>query len=156
MPDAKSIAVSPRVKDLTYGSWKGIIQRCCNPKSPAHHKYGGRGITVCERWRSFKAFYEDMGPRPSPLHSIERINNNGNYELGNCRWATRREQSRNTRQNVMLVFSGRTQCIAAWAEERGMKPKTLCRRLKCGWPVELAITAPLHHRPQSHGSAVER
>lgn len=79
-----------------YKIWAGMIQRCTNPKTDNYKHYGGRGITVCERWRnSFEAFYEDMGHRPSKLHSVERINNDGNYEPDNCKWATKRKQSQN-------------------------------------------------------------
>jgi hypothetical protein len=73
-------------------------QRICNPKASNYQYYGGRGITICERWRKFENFFADMGPRPSPAHSIDRIENNGNYEPGNCRWATAVEQNRNKRQ----------------------------------------------------------
>jgi hypothetical protein len=85
-------------KSSEHTSWSGIIQRCTNIKNPKYHNYGGRGITVCERWRdSFENFYADMGPKPSPKHSIDRIDVNGNYEPSNCRWATQLIQSRNTR-----------------------------------------------------------
>jgi hypothetical protein len=78
--------------------WRGMKQRCRNPNNPAYPSYGGRGITVCERWNSFENFYADMGPRPSPQHSIDRWpNNDGNYEPGNCRWATKSEQNENRR-----------------------------------------------------------
>lgn len=83
-----------------YNSWDAMIQRCCNPNTKRYHYYGGRGITVCERWRnSFENFYADMGPKPTPKHSIDRINNDGNYEPGNCRWATQSEQNFNTRRS---------------------------------------------------------
>lgn len=75
-----------------------MIQRCINPKVPSYRHYGGRGIKVCDRWMVFDNFYKDIGPRPSPKHSLDRINNNGNYEPGNCRWATARQQWLNSRQ----------------------------------------------------------
>jgi hypothetical protein len=80
-----------------YNTWAGMHSRCENPKEAGYKNYGGRGITVCERWRSFENFYADVGDRPSPKHSIDRINNDGNYEPGNVRWATRTEQNRNRR-----------------------------------------------------------
>lgn len=85
-----------------YTTWAGIKDRCNNQNNAAYKNYGGRGITVCDRWRdSFENFYEDMGPRPSDKHSIDRINNNGNYELCNCRWTTQLEQLRNTRRVII-------------------------------------------------------
>lgn len=98
-----------------------MIQRCHNPNSPKFHHYGGRGIEVCQRWReSFDAFLEDMGPRPSPEHEIDRIDNDGNYEPGNCRWATRREQMENTRRTRLVTIDGETKCIARWGRELGV------------------------------------
>jgi hypothetical protein len=79
-----------------YHAWRGMMSRCYNPKSSGYKYYGGRGITVCERWKnSSNSFMEDMGPRPSPKHSVDRINNDGNYEPSNCRWATWKEQANN-------------------------------------------------------------
>lgn len=80
-----------------YRSWLKMRERCHNPRHHQHSDYGGRGIGICKRWDSFAAFVEDMGERPTPQHTLDRINNNGNYEPGNCRWATRKDQNRNTR-----------------------------------------------------------
>jgi hypothetical protein len=135
--------------------WNGIKARCYNRKNPAWYRYGGRGITVCDRWfNSFEAFFEDMGPRPSSKHSIERIDNNGNYDPRNCKWATRKEQNRNTRQNVLLTFSGKTQCIAAWSDEFGITWNTLWQRLKRGWSVERALTEQVRYSRTTDSSAI--
>ncbi len=88
-----------------YKSWSAMLQRCTNSNNPDFHHYGGRGITVCDRWNDFSNFLEDMGRRPTPKHTLERKENNGNYEKENCRWATRAEQAHNTRTNVMTEES---------------------------------------------------
>jgi hypothetical protein len=114
--------------------------------------YIERGTQVCERWEnSFTDFYNDMGPRPSSKHSIERKNNDGDYEPGNCIWATRTTQNRNTRRNHFLTFSGRTQTIADWSEETGIRQGTIWIRLsKLKWSVEKTLstpTRPLNRNP---------
>ena len=127
--------------------WSLMIRRCYNENRPDYGLYGGRGVTVCERWRtSFQAFYDDMGPRPSNRHSIDRIDNDGNYEPCNCRWATQCEQARNKRSNRLITFNGRTLCLAEWAEEYGMRQRTLWYRLNRGWSVERALTEPVRER----------
>lgn len=124
----------------TYSIWLGMRSRCYNRNEPAFANYGGRGIAICERWDEFASFLADMGEAPAGL-SIDRINNNGNYEPGNCRWATPAEQSRNTRQNVMLTFRGKTQCVTDWADEVGIADTVLRARLfSYGWPLERALT----------------
>ena len=99
-----------------YRIWSGMISRCTYPKHRGFYRYGGRGITVCERWRSFENFYADMGDRPAGK-SLDRINVNGNYEPSNCRWATKREQSRNTSKTKMYTYNGKTMCISDWIAE---------------------------------------
>jgi hypothetical protein len=125
-----------------YRAWVDMRSRCANDKNPRWKDWGGRGITVCERWlRSFEAFFSDVGPRPSPKHSLDRYpDNDGNYEPGNVRWATKQEQSRNRRDNRLLTFQGRTQTLAAWAVERGFNPATLGGRLERGWDLAQALT----------------
>lgn len=118
----------------TYYTWNSMLRRCYTPSTTMFEHYGGRGITVCERWRhSFENFLEDMGERPGPEYSLDRFpNNNGNYELGNCRWATRREQMNNTRMNVAVEFRGDTRTIAEWSRLKGWPHYILQSRLKSG------------------------
>ncbi len=130
----------------TYTAWSHMISRCTNPNDINYHNYGGRGITVCKRWRKFENFLEDMGEPPSAKHSIDRIDNNGNYCKSNCRWATDTEQQRNTRRNHSVTYNGKTQCIAAWAEEYGINDGTLRSRLRLGWSIEKALTTPVKKR----------
>ena len=130
-----------------YWIWLGIKQRCTNPSATSFHKYGGRGISICDRWaNSFDAFLEDMGPRPTPNHSVDRIDNSGNYEPGNCRWADIKTQARNTRYNRIIEFDGQRQCIAYWADQIGAKPNTLVTRLRSGWSVEKTLRTPIAPR----------
>src|ERR1043166_3295830 len=118
-----------------YGIWYMMAQRCYNPTNPAYPLYGGKGVKICDRWReSFQAFVEDMGPRPSPDHSIDRFpDKNGNYGPGNCRWATSKQQNRNRRDNRILTAFGQSRCLADWAEELGMPARLLALRLWKGW-----------------------
>ena len=115
-----------------YRAWAGIIQRCTNPKQTVYADYGGRGITVCDRWRdSFEAFFQDMGRRPSPEHSIDRRNNDGDYEPGNVRWATKEKQAQNRRRSVMTAELAREVRalkaaggnVAAWARQHRVSPQ---------------------------------
>jgi hypothetical protein len=118
--------------------------RCTNPRNGRFSDYGGRGIRICDRWldpdTGFVNFYADMGPRPSDNHSIDRIDNDGDYCPENCRWITVKEQSRNCRSNVMLTYNGKTQCQTDWAEELGIPRKAIARKLKAGCTVEEAFT----------------
>lgn len=114
-----------------HNTWCHIVQRCTDRNDTSFHNYGGRGIKVCERWRdSFEAFLADMGPRPSPQHSIDRKDNDGDYGPGNCRWATAAEQSRNRRQNRFIEHAGETLCLKDWAGRVGIGSGTLSNRLK--------------------------
>lgn len=124
----------------TWRSWKAMRERCLTEGSKDYPRYGGAGITVCERWAtSFEAFLEDMGERP-PGTSIDRYpDRTGNYEPGNCRWATDLEQQRNRRSTKLHTLHGKTQCQTAWAEEYGIKKNTLSFRLKKGMTLEDAL-----------------
>lgn len=129
-----------------YNSWWGIVDRCTNPDNKDYVRYGARGITVCDRWRdSFNAFLEDMGPRPGPGYSVDRIKNHIGYEPGNCRWATAGEQQNNRTNNRRFEFDGRSQTIAQWAREIGVSRQALRYRLDNGWTVEQALTIPFDH-----------
>lgn len=122
-----------------------MIQRCHNPKTKYYANYGGRGIKVCDAWRGrggFAKFYQYVGPKPTPKHTIERIDNDGNYAPGNVRWATRLEQMRNWRRNKMVTLNGRTQHVAAWARELGVNEQVLRYRLKAGWSLEHLCDPP--------------
>ncbi len=128
----------------TWHIWQGMIQRCRNPKNPSFKNYGGRGIKVCERWMDFDSFLADMGQRPAGMEIDRFPDNDGDYEPGNCRWATDAEQSRNNSRNVRLEYQGETKVLSDWASERGMAATTLWARLfKLGWTLERALTTPL-------------
>lgn len=120
------------------GIWLGVKQRCLNPKNPQFARYGGRGIEICERWLSFQNFYADMGEPPGGL-TIERIDNDGNYEPSNCRWATRREQQNNRSVNRFIEFRGQRQTVAQWADELGIHRNTLEQRLDADWAIDRAL-----------------
>jgi hypothetical protein len=126
----------------TYQTWRNMRSRCENPNVPAYKNYGGRGITVCERWKTFENFLADMGERPEGM-TIERIDNDRGYEPGNCRWATYNEQARNMRSNQRITLNGETKCLTEWAEQYGIKMPTLWARLRMGWSVEEALTKPV-------------
>ncbi len=116
-------------------------ERCQDAKNKAFAYYGGRGITVCSQWDSFEAFYADMGPRPSHQHSIDRINNDGNYEPGNCRWATRLQQNNNRSSNVFISCGGESLTASEWSRRTGIRLYTILRRLARGLPPEQILSA---------------
>lgn len=124
-----------------HNSWRAMVDRCRNPRNTSYANYGGRGITVCERWLRFDNFLADMGPRPSPSHSIDRINNDGNYEPGNVRWATRSQQILNSRQARLITAFGRTRHLSEWSAETGIKITTIVSRIdRNGYTAEEALT----------------
>jgi len=126
-----------------YRAWINMKSRCYTSSSTHYEQYGGRGISVCERWiNSYAAFLNDMGPRPTPNHSLDRICPNGNYEPDNCRWATRTEQQRNIRTNRMVSIFGVSTTLAEAAERAGKKQNTVLYRLKRGWSPEQALSLP--------------
>ncbi len=132
-------------------NWRSMISRCANstPGDKEYENYRGRGITVCERWRGnkgFANFLADIGQKPSEQHTIDRFpNRDGNYEPGNCRWATQTEQMRNTRRNKMIVIDGFVKCVSEWGEISGLIRQTIFLRLKNNWPPKLAVFTPAKH-----------
>ncbi len=128
------------VNSSEYRIWSHIKTRCFNAKSRFYERYGGRGIGMCLAWvDSFESFYDDMGPRPTPRHSIDRIDNDGHYEPGNCRWATPAQQSANRSTVRNFEFNGVTDSIAGWSRRSGVPYPKLYRRLAAGWPFARAI-----------------
>jgi hypothetical protein len=125
-----------------YRTWQAMLYRTGDPRCNGYERYGGRGITVCERWKTFENFYADMGPR-SRGTTLERNEVDGNYEPSNCRWATRQEQGANMSTTVLLTANGRTQPMEAWAREIGCSTQALRYRLKKGWSHEKAINTPI-------------
>ena len=127
-------------------AWKNMRARCYTSSSTEWHRYGGRGIEVCPQWRdSYETFLRDVGPRPSPHHTLDRHPNaDGNYEPGNVRWATYQEQGRNTSLNRTVTFQGKDMllCEAVELSGHGLPYNTILYRLKRGWSVEDAITRP--------------
>lgn len=123
--------------------WTGLRNRCANPQTASYAEYGARGITCDPRWDDFERFLADIGPRPSPQHSVERRDNDGAYSPENCFWATKLEQANNKRNNTILTFDGRMQTLAQWSRETGIDQDALSARLsKLKWSVEKALTTP--------------
>lgn len=126
-----------------YIAWKAMRARCERPSAISYRHYGERGIRVCPEWRaSFEAFLRDMGLKPSPKHSLERLDRLGHYEPRNVVWATNYEQRRNLSTNRMLTIFGATRCLTDWASQAGIVPSTLSRRLAKGWSPAEAVTTP--------------
>lgn len=126
-----------------YRSWVSMRSRCFDPKNKKYPIYGGRGITVCERWFSFNSFMYDMGRKPDPKFTIERDNVNGNYEPGNCRWISRQDQGRNKRNSVFVTYNGKRMLLIDLVEELGLSRAAVYGRLKAGWTLAQAIALPL-------------
>ena len=135
-------AGSGKKRNPVYSIWASLIQRCVNPNDRSWKHYGGRGIAVCDRWReSFENFLADMGERPTPKHSIDRIDVNGNYEPGNCRWATVSEQNLNRRNNTLITVGDVTKPLKLWVDDLGVTQQCVYYWIKKGL---------------SYGGAIER
>lgn len=122
-----------------YNIWLAMISRCENVKNKSFLNYGGRGISVCSSWKKFENFIKDMGKKPENL-TLDRIDNDGNYEPNNCRWATRKQQSRNTSRNVYIEYNGENMCVKDWAIKLGVRDKLIHERISYGWPIEKVLS----------------
>lgn len=129
----------------TYRTWRSMLARCYDPKNPSYRFYGGRGITVCDGWKSFQYFVDDMGIRPDK-HTLDRINVHGNYNPENCRWATAKQQARNRTDTKLVTHNGQSRTLVEWSEIYGIKTVTLIKRLRSGMSFEDAVARPVAKR----------
>lgn len=144
MSNVRRVGRNPARRRLDY-ILRGMIDRCHNPNNKRYRSYGGRGISVCPEWRGklgIRLFAEHIGPRPSASHSVDRIDNNGNYEPGNVKWSTRVEQCGNARTNFVIEFRGEKAVLNEWARRTGISRFTIRGRLSRGWGIAEALTTP--------------
>ena len=128
-------------KTRQFNIWGLMLDRCNNPKSKAYKNYGGRGIKVCEKWKSFENFWNDMKDSYGDNLMIDRIDNDKGYSKENCRWSNWTEQQSNRRSNHILSFKGKSKTLTQWSRDLGIKQSTLSVRIKCGWPLEKALSS---------------
>ena len=134
-----------------YRAWLAMIARCTNPNHRSYKDYGGRGISVCSRWRAFEEFFEDMGDPPTG-YTLDRISTDGDYTPDNCRWATQKEQMRNKRNSRNITINGETLCMVDWAERLAIPRGTIkCRIDVLGWNALDALTRPVRGRERTDG-----
>ena len=129
-----------------------MVQRCTNPRRADFGRYGGAGVTVCERWRVFANFLADMGAKPSASHSLDRIDPQSGYEPGNVRWATSKEQSRNRKNTRLIAHAGQVLCVTDWALELGISKFRLSYRIRRGWSIQQVIDAKPYARADGSAS----
>lgn len=123
-------------KSPEHVAWMLMKSRCNCVNNKDYDNYGGRGIRVCDRWNDYENFLADMKRKPSPEHTLDRKDNNGNYEKDNCKWSTRNEQARNRSSNIVLEYKGKSQTLVEWSEELGIEYTTLHNRHRYGWSTE--------------------
>lgn len=133
-----------RVIKSLYGIWKGIRQRCNNSKCKYYKRYGARGIKICPQWDSFEQFVKDLGAKPNPRSTIDRIDNNGNYEPSNIRWASYHEQAGNRSDSKIFTYNGKTKCLKAHCIDLGVTYPKVKYRIRRGWTLEEALTIPTY------------
>lgn len=136
-----------------YEAWKSMRKRCLFPWNHNYPNYGGRGIVICKEWEEFSVFLGDMGPKPHPTDTLERIDSNGNYEPGNCCWASPLRQRRNQRRNIFVEYQGERLTLAEVSARMGVSRGTLKSRMDHGWPLELVLSKPIRpKRKPEHAS----
>lgn len=144
-------------KPIEYAVWQGMKQRCLNPNHTAYKYYGGRGIKIHDSWaNSYEKFLSDVGNRPSLLHTLDRIDNNGDYMPGNCRWITRRDQCQNRKNNYLITFRGITRSLSDWSEITGIPTHTLRRRVQNKVPTEIILNKHLIPRKKKKKLKIPR
>jgi hypothetical protein len=147
---AKNATTHGRTGTKEHKAWTSVIQRCQNQKNPGYSGYGGRGIEVCDRWKnSFENFLTDMGEAPSKALSIDRIDNDKDYEPSNCKWSTRLEQQSNLRSNIYFAHDGLKLHLSEWARRLSISIKTVGTRRARGWSIEEALFTPVAHKKRS-------
>lgn len=143
-----------KVKQPLYFTWRRMIRRCNEANYEYYHRYGGRGIKVCEAWKDYFAFERDVGPKPGKNYSLDRIDNNGDYCPSNIRWATQKQQCNNRSTNRPITMNGETKNLIEWCNDIGMSAGGVLDRVKRGWPIEEALThkkiRSRHHRVKKH------
>jgi len=139
----------------TYRVWQAMTTRCGNENSKCFHRYGGRGITVCDEWKKFQNFFRDMGVRPA-AHVLDRIDNNKGYEPGNCRWVTQKQNCQNKSNNHFLCANGMRKTVSEWADELGCSIRTLFGRIRLGWTDERIVNEPIANRGHYDRSRLRR
>lgn len=144
--NAERIVKHGMARTHVYRAWQAMVQRCENPNANGYDRYGGRGINVCEEWKDFQKFLDDMGNRPKG-YTLDRIDNSKGYSKDNCRWATTSQQNNNRRVNRKATINGRTQTIAEWASEYGVTWQVMKGRIERGWSEEDAATTPVGSKP---------
>ena len=144
-PNRKTHGMS---RDFISSEWRGMKSRCYNPNNKSYYDYGGRGIKVCEKWKDdLQSFYDDVSKLEhfgEKGYTLDRINNDADYEPNNVRWATKSEQNTNKRNNINITYNGKTQCLKLWAEELNIPYLTLYKRInKLNWDINKALTTPV-------------
>ncbi len=144
----QKVAIRKIHRPLTLrGTWNSMINRCMRPSSPEYERYALRGITICNRWLLYDNFYDDMIGTFKQGLSLDRIDNDGNYEPSNCHWATAKQQARNTRRNRMITINGTTKCLAEWIELSGINNGVVRQRFyTLGWPIEQCLSTSVRKR----------